>query len=544
MKRYLSQLFTALLIVMVSTSCKKSFLDQVPDDYIDEQEVFGSVANAELFINGCYANIGTWGYLNSSFYVSSAMTDEGKQRWVDGAIIFNNGAWNPTNFAPMSIEWTNNYASIRSINVFLSNYDKIPDDPNDPQRRSRLRGEALMLRAWYNFRLYRGWGKIPLLDKPLSPATDGEGVFVERSDLPVVIASINNDLDAAMAILPEKHTSASLWGRANKTICLAIKSRAALYFASVLSNPGNDLSRWQAAATISKQALDMALANNYTLTPKYEDAFLVYANSECIWGRSMGTTAIDQNLQPLGYQGWSNSGPIQDLVDDYEMKTGVPIKATGSGWDPKHPYRNRDPRFYSSILYPGARWKNRTVNIYGVDKDNAGAAGTNYWWRKYMTESVVLSTGAGASIKGWAIFRTGELYLNYAEAQNEAVGPDATVYSAINAIRKRAGMPDIPAGLNQTQMRSVIRHERRIELVMEDHRFWDVRRWKIAEVVDNRPVFGVDYTIAGATDTTFTYFQSQTRSFDASKHYLFPIPQAEMNKVKGKNPGFTQTPGW
>lgn len=100
----------------------------------------------------------------------------------------------------------------------------------------------------------------------------------------------------------------------------------------------------------------------------------------------MGTTAIDQNLQPLGYQGWSNSGPIQDLVDDYEMKTGVPIKATGSGWDPKHPYRNRDPRFYSSILYPGARWKNRTVNIYGVDKDNAGAAGTNYWWRKYMTE--------------------------------------------------------------------------------------------------------------------------------------------------------------
>lgn len=136
------------------------------------------------------------------------------------------------------------------------------------------------------------------------------------------------------------------------------------------------------------------------------------------------------------------------------------------------------------------------------------------------------------------------MYLNYAEAQNEAVGPDATVYSAINAIRKRAGMPDIPAGLNQTQMRSVIRHERRIELVMEDHRFWDVRRWKIAEVVDNRPVFGVDYTIAGATDTTFTYFQSQTRSFDASKHYLFPIPQAEMDKVKGKNPGFTQTPGW
>jgi hypothetical protein len=107
-------------------------------------------------------------------------------------------------------------------------------------------------------------------------------------------------------------------------------------------------------------------------------------------------------------------------------------------------------------------------------------------------------------------------------------------------------MPDIPAGLTKEEMREVIRHERRIELAFEGHRFWDVRRWKIAEVVDNRPVYGVNYTISAsnATDTTFTYFEAQKRVFDKTKHYLMPIPQSEIDKLNGKNPDFKQTEGW
>ncbi|MBT2563742.1 RagB/SusD family nutrient uptake outer membrane protein [Pedobacter sp. ISL-68] len=540
------------IIVITGVSCKKSFLDRVPSDYISENEVFNNINNAEGFVNNFYVNIGSWNYGSGVSYVTSAMTDESKQRWANGAILFNTAAWNPSNFSPISLDWTQGYAIIRSINTFLANYDKVPEDPNDPDRRTRLKGEALMLRAYYHFVLFRGWGKIPLLAKPLAPATDGDAVFLERSDLPVVIAFINKDLDDAMALLPEKHSSNALWGRGTKTICMAIKSRMSLFYASALFNPNNDITRWQTAATLSKQALDMALANGYTLTPKYADAFLTYAPTECIWGRNMGdgggggATAIDQVMQPLGYSGYTNCGPIQDLVDEYEMKTGVAINAVGSGWDPKHPYKNRDPRFYASILYPGAKWKNRTINIYTNDKDNASEPGTNYWWKKFMTESLVLPGNTGGSNKTWTIFRTGELMLNYAEAQNEAVGPDATVYSAINAIRTRAGMPNISPGLTQSQMRTAIRHERRIELVFEGHRFWDVRRWKIAEIVDNKPVFGVNYTLSptNATDTTFTYFQAQNRVFDASKHYFMPVPQSEMDKLTGKNPGFTQTPGW
>ncbi|AZI23875.1 RagB/SusD family nutrient uptake outer membrane protein [Pedobacter sp. G11] len=548
MKKIKFCIVTTVLFAVLFSSCKKSFLDQVPSDYISEKEVFGNITNTELFVNNFYTYIGSWNYGTGTSYVTSAMTDESKQRWSNGAILFNTGSWNPSNFSPLSLDWNSAYEKIRSINTFLANYDLVPEDPNDPSRRTRLKGEALMLRGYYHFMLYRGWGKIPLMTAPLAPATDGDGVFLERSDLPVVVATITKDLDEAMTLLPEKHSSNGLWGRATKTICMAIKSRLNLYYASKLSNPNNELGRWQNAATVSKQALDMALANGYALLPKYADVFLSYANNEIIWGRNMGTgtgsSGIDQVMQPLGYSGWTNSGPIQDLVDDYEMKTGVPIKAAGSGWDPKHPYKDRDPRFYATILHPGARWKNRTINIYSNDKDNAAEPGTNYWWRKYMTEGLTLSTGAGGSNKSFSLFRLAELYLNYAEAQNEAVGADLNVYNAINAIRARAGMPNIPAGLSQAQMREVIRHERRIELVFEGHRFWDVRRWKIAEIVDNKPVFGVNYTIAGATDTTFTYFQSQNRVFDASKHYLMPVPQSEIDKLVGKNPGFTQTPGW
>jgi hypothetical protein len=95
-------------------------------------------------------------------------------------------------------------------------------------------------------------------------------------------------------------------------------------------------------------------------------------------------------------------------------------------------------------------------------------------------------------------------------------------------------------------MRAAIRHERRIEMAFEGIRFWDVRRWKIAEVVDNRPVFGVNYTISptNPTDTTFTYFEAQKRTFNATKHYFLPIPQAEIDKLRGKNPDFQQTEGW
>lgn len=132
--------------------------------------------------------------------------------------------------------------------------------------------------------------------------------------------------------------------------------------------------------------------------------------------------------------------------------------------------------------------------------------------------------------------RTAELYLNYAEAANEVDGPSSVVYELVNTIRRRAGQPDLPSGLSQDEMRDKIRQERRIELCFENHRFWDVRRWMIAEEVDNGPVHRV--TVDAAGNITYPVFQN--RVFNPDKHYLFPIPQLEIDK----NNDLEQNPGW
>ena len=132
--------------------------------------------------------------------------------------------------------------------------------------------------------------------------------------------------------------------------------------------------------------------------------------------------------------------------------------------------------------------------------------------------------------------RTGELYLNYAEAANELDGPTSLVYELVNTIRRRAKQPDLPSGLSQEQMRQKIRQERRIELCFENHRFWDVRRWMIAEEVDNGPV----HRVTVDNDGNITYPVFQNRVFNKEKHYLFPIPQTEIDK----NKALKQNPGW
>ena len=281
-------------------------------------------------------------------------------------------------------------------------------------------------------------------------------------------------------------------------IVLALKGRVLLYNASPLFNPANDQSRWVAAAEACRAALDTALNTGYALHGNYGEIFIQYFNREVIWSRpapgAFGDGGIDREMNPRGANGYGNINPLQELVDDYEMKnTGLPITDPASGYNPQRPYDGRDPRFAATILYPGAMWKGRLLDPNGADAPRSGQISTNYWPRKYQLESVNLFAGTGATDRKWVLMRTAELYLNYAEAENEARGPGSAVYNAINAVRARAGMPDYGGG-SKDAVREKIRRERRIELALEDHRFWDVRRWKIAETIDNREVHGVIVT--------------------------------------------------
>ncbi len=361
--------------------------------------------------------------------------------------------------------------------------------------------------------------------------------------------AIVKDLDDAATLLPASYASRpNNWGRASKAIALALKGRLLLYNASPLFNPSNDRSRWTVAATACKAALDTALNNGYILNSNYSDAFTQYFSREVIWSRpapgAYRDGGIDQEMNPRGAGGYGNINPLQELVDDYEMKpTGLPISDPASGYNASRPYDNRDPRFYATILYPGAMWKGRSLNPNDADAPRPGQVITNYWPRKYLLENVNLFNLTGATDRKWVLIRLAELYLNYAEAANEADANTAGITDAINAVRGRVDMPAYNGG-SQDEQRIKIRNERRVELALEDHRFWDVRRWKIAHTVDNREVHGVKVT--GQGNVTYEYPVVEKRIFNNTQErdYWLPVPQNEIDKVSGRNSEFRQNKGW
>jgi hypothetical protein len=537
------------VLILGTFACKKGYLDRKPSDLITEQEVFKNIENAEKFVNTIYRSLPNL-FKPYGWPLSSA-TDETNQA-IDNSASgadagnFNTGSMSPSNF-PMKDQWDEFYGKIRSCNMFLRNFEKVPNDPTYPERRSRLKGEALVLRAYYNFQLMSRWGEIPIILEVENPFDNPDGIYYKRNTIAEGIENILKDLEEAKDLLPTNYAERpNNWGRASKMIALALRGRVLLYYASPLYNKDNDQSRWTRAAEACKAALDTALANGYGLNGNYGEIFTQYFNKEVIWSRpapgAFGDGGIDREMNPRGANGYGNVNPIQELVNDYEMKaTGLPITDPGSGFDPQRPYDGRDPRFYATILYPGCMWKGRALNPNGEDAPRSGQVVTNYWPRKYLLEGVNLFAGTGASDRKWVLFRTAELYLNYAEAQNEATGPNGDVYNALNAVRGRVGMPEYSGG-NKETLRDKIRHERRIELALEDHRFWDVRRWKIAETVDNRDIHGV--VVTGNGNVTYTYPVIEKRVFDTKRNYWLPIPQPEIDKVSGKNPDFKQNPGW
>ncbi|MBS0032138.1 RagB/SusD family nutrient uptake outer membrane protein, partial [Chitinophaga hostae] len=538
----------AAVLVMCATACGKNYLDRKPSDLITEKEVFSNIENAEGFVNTIYQSLPGMFKPGSAWGLSSA-TDETNQSIDNSASYpdagnFNTGSMSPANF-PMQSWWADFYGKIRACNKFLAQYELVPQDPNYPQRRNRLKGEVLLLRAYYYFELLRAYGGVPLLLDEKNPFDDPSGIYFKRNSIDEVTNSILADLKAAGELLPVTYGDRpSNWGRGSKMIAMALEGRLRLFYASPLYNPANDDSRWQSAAVACKAALDTAIVNGYTLYDNYSDIFTQYFNREVIWSRpapgAFGDGGIDREMNPRSANGYGSITPLQELVNDYEMKaTGLPITDPASGYSAQRPYDGRDPRFYATILYPGASWKGKVLDPNGADAPRSGQIVTNYWPRKYLLPSVDLFSGSGASDRKWVLIRTAELYLNYAEAQNEATGPGAEIYNALNAVRARSGMPAISGG-DKASLRAKIRHERRIELALEDHRFWDVRRWKIAEQVDNKEVHGV--TVSGTGNVTYTYPVVEKRVFDPKKNYWLPIPQSEIDKVSSQNPAFTQNP--
>lgn len=539
----------AASLSLVFTGCGDDMLDVAPQNIYTEEAVFSDVAFARGFLNEIYSGAPA-GY-DRGGWLLDASTDIGNCHFPDaGARTFTQASLSPTSLpvfygnwwdGNVPTIWQKNFQYIYRANYFLRNVDRV-QPKNDPEaaEKVRLKGEAYFLRGLFYHELYRWYGGVPLLAKPQN--VDDQDLFIARSNAVETTNFILATLDSAASLLPEKRSGSEL-GRATKAAALALKGRQLLY-----------AERWQESADASQAVMAMG----YSLFANYEELFWAKNNnnSEVIFAKQYTNVKDTRNHQLYQYHappwlsGWGGTQPTQELVDMYEMTDG-----TNFDWsNPTHstnPYANRDPRFYATVFYDQAQFGGTTVDlransVYGIRGSNNDRTRTGYFLRKFM-EPAKFNDGLGLwyGYNHWNEIRYAEVLLNYAEAKNEATGPDESVYKAINDVRARVKMPPIPGGLTKEQLRERIRKERTIELAFEEHHFFDVRRWKdasgqiLASTLLSKPVSGIDVSQDRTSVQPFT--QAATRTWDP-KMRLLPIAQGEYAKYPAgrleQNPGY------
>ncbi len=539
----------AIGVAGLLAGCNDDFLNVEATDRISDDAIVSDSSLFEDFVINRYMGVrlqdkeaeGTPPGFGRGFEYAlwASISDEAIYNNDDNTWVIQRGLLAPENTGIAGTQWSRSYRSIREVNYALANITEVE---MSQARKNQLIAELKFIRAYRYHDLVRNYGSVVLMGDAVYNLGDDltqDGLF-QKSSIAEGINYILTQLDEAAAGLPAANSNSWQLGRATKGAALALKSRIALYAASPLYSAGT----WQAAADAAKEVMTMG----YTLHPDYQSLFLTSSSKEIIFERLYVVGARHVCLEisngPNGYGGWAGNSPLQNLVDAYEVKededTAVPFDWSNTA-HATAPYENRDPRFYASILYNGAEYRGREIETFlpgGQDskdgKDNWNASKTGYYLRKFLDDNLPINNPWDvAGIQPWIYLRYAEILLNYAEAQNEAVGPDATVYDAINQIRERADMPDLPAGLSQSEMRDAIRRERQVELAFEEHRFYDVRRWMIAMETENEPAYGINITKSGNTLTYERKVALDGRKFE-QKHYWLPIPRAEIQSSGNK----------
>jgi len=573
------------------TSCD-DYLDKEVDLTLQADRVFGDYDMTRGFLANCYT------YLPDAFADYSdpngrmnkdCMTDNAVCYWRGYTQTVMEDSYDASNHWYANNYWNTRTAGIRACNQFIKNarpgvIGNAERQSDDNHLYDRFIAEARVLRAILHMEMVQWFGDIPIIgdDEAGVPIVlEPSSVLPPRTPAAEVLQWVADECDKYKDDLPFRYTNEEEnWGRINGAAAYALKARALLYKASPLHNPGNDASWWSAAA---QAAIDFINANNKCWNPyrlhtapsndpeeNYYDCFITNPvhNNEYILSRSVwrGQSTIEDHNSPCGFTGKRNAvgymNPSQNLVDAYETIKGLPIDQDPD-YDDQNPYVNRDPRMEQTIIHHGTIWgvgdEARPVNVnndegeVGPDyaRSNGGTC-TGYYLKKYTTNIPWDGTVRGTD-KACPIFRYAEILLNAAEALNEA-GRTADAYQYVNQVRARVGMPAY-AGMNQAQLRERIQNERRIELCFEDHRFFDVRRWKLfgdnstfdrnseASLPRYRQlgtIWGV--SVRENTARKFNYGPNERYpyvTFHAPKNYFVPVPLTEIRKT-----GYTQTPGW
>lgn len=559
--KFFRYVFVSMAVGSAFTLCScNDFLDREEDSFIDKTATFDSYNRTKQYLTYAYSLLPEGLNRFSGGALLGAATDDACFAIESSNIQqFNNGSWNALS-NPDNV-WDRYFAGIAKCCTLLENSNHINLDISrlDPAKRVEYennlkdirmwRAEAHFLRAYFNFELLKRYGPIPIIKSTLDINKDYSDT--PRPTMKEVVEFIANDCDMAadsLELTPWRNMN-DAFGRATKGAALALKSRLLLYAASPLyvnfgdideANKPSDATLWKAAADAAKAVIDL---NQYALAPAYDDLFKNdFQNKEYIFVRRYPSNSdFEKSNFPVSYGGKGGTNPSQNLIDDYEMLDGTafdwndPVKAA-------HPFENRDERLLATVLMNGVLFKGKRIATYpgGADATpNPNATKTGYYLRKFLNENVNIQTGGGSDGHVVPLFRLAEIYLNYAEALNEydPTNPDIAVY--LNKIRERVSLPDVPSGLTQEQMRTLIHHERRVELAFEEHRFWDVRRWKVASSTLGAPVKGVKITQDDAGNFTYSPVQVEQRVFQP-KMYWYPIPQSEVLKLHH----WEQNKGW
>ena len=580
------------------SACSK-YLDPYPNGDYSTDEIWKYQNMVQGLVGSCYDNM-PWNYDdNEGVFLDVATddavsTDPGRstRRMAVGSLTNGND--------PFLTYWDRDYRSIRQVNLFLKDRrgfkTKFLIQANiDSVVRYRLQGEAFGLRAWFYWDLLQKFGgkgisKGQMLGVPiiLEPIVIGEVTNLSRNTYDQCVNQIIADCDSAIKYLPIAHrdflvTNPSFlnyaggryWGRLDGITMKAIKSNVYLTWASPLFNSSNDITRWEKAAHYAKEVMDFKINVDGVRTGgfKKDNAvnWLDPNSGEIVFSArySSGNDAMERQFYPGGFQGYGAIGATQELVDAFPMMNGYPIADSRSLYNPKDPYANRDPRFYSNIFYNMAQAKRITTNavMYTFEnwanggKDAAGVVPTNsltnYHIKKYIYMGLNWSDASINRQPHTKMFiRWTHMVLNFAEAANKVVGPSDAVKFGISAkeamtylrTRKTYDGAALYTTANDLYLNEVssdaakfnefVKNERRIETCFEGKRFYDLRRWSTNLTELNKSVHKAD--ILKNTDGTFTYDLTKEAEVRTYKSAYLPIPYNEVLRMSN----LEQNEGW
>jgi hypothetical protein len=587
--------FIGLLLIVAMSCNQDEFLETADKSGLTDATIWAYEENADIFLNDCYADLPQKSNQPDNL---DNFTDDNAAgeyytswQWKRGIVEAAGGAYGSVWFGktgPAQNEgWATLYNKVRKLDTFIQEITENKANYSDEWYNKRI-DEARFLRAYFYSEQFVLLGGLSIVTEPqVRQAMPEDELHVPRSTFEetfdFLVSELTTIVDNGYLAVKYNHGDTDA-GRATLGAALMLKGWLQLFAASPAYNSSEpavpnetvnknlqsfatpDPARWADAAVTFRQFIDTwghkgsGTYNLFSPMKAFWEEINEY-NCEVIWDRQHVPTIMPNTFGIYGgpvwihgtYYTWGNYCPTQEIVDEYQMVNGLDIDDPASGYDDQDPYTGREKRFYDFIVYNGSVYKQDWMSEpdtictmlkidpwidYIMDPDPFGyglVGQTGYFYKKRL-DNLHPPRGTLCGMNH-VYYRYVEVLLGYAEAQNEAVGPDASVYEAVNAIRERPGtdLPPLPAGLSQAEMRDAIRHERRIELVFEHKRLFDLWRWKLAEINLNKGLHGISIKNTAPDDNSgiWTY---TIISLDRYPHkfirkmYFNPIPQSAIDR--------------